>query len=561
MTGGTPRVTRRTLLSGAALAGAGALLDPVAGAAAGLEGGRVFSRWVGRLAGESAVIPSPRRFALAGVQWSAPAGARIELRTRLRGRGWGPWALASVTGHDPDGRPASSAPVFGEPLWCGAADMFQLRSSQPVTGVRAHLVVRPAIGVEPPAPAAAVPFAAAALPLATPVLDAGPGQPPIIARSAWAGRRARPAGPANYGSVQLAFVHHTDNPNGYSAADVAPMLLAMFDYHRFVRGFFDIAYNFIIDAYGRIWEARAGGIDEPVIGAHAGGYNAVSTGVAVLGTFMSSLPPPAATGALQRLLAWKLSLHGVPSLGKVRVEVNPADAFYTPFRPGARVLLPRVAGHRDGDLTDCPGNAFYARLPAIRPRVAQLAGVPAALTLTTARATVAPGTAVALEGRLALLAGAPLAGAPVDVQRLSADAATTIATATTAADGSWQATVTVARTAVLRALHAPAPASVSDVVQVAVQPVLTLGLISASPLRVSGTVQPAKPNVWLDVYELVAGHRRLLRRRRVRVSQGRFTARPSLGARRGRRYVLVARTTAGGGTLAGASPPLRLSAG
>ena len=113
----------------------------------------------------------------------------------------------------------------------------------------------------------------------------------------------------------------------------------------------------------------------------------------------------------------------------------------------------------------------------------------------------------------------------------------------------------------LRALHAPAPASASDVIEVAVQPVLTLGFISASPLRVSGTVQPAKPNVWLDVYELVAGHRRLLRRRRVRVSQGRFTATPALGARRGRRYVLVARTTAGDGTLAGASPPLRLSDG
>jgi hypothetical protein len=220
-----------------------------------------------------------------------------------------------------------------------------------------------------------------------------------------------------------------------------------------------------------------------------------------------------------------------------------------------------VAGHRDGDLTSCPGDAFYARLPAIRPRVAQLAGVPAALTLTTASATVTSGTEVALGGRLALLTGAPLAGAPVEIQRLSADAATTIVAATTAADGSWHTTVTVARTAVLRALHLPAPASASNVIEVGVQPVITLGLAPGSPLRVSGTVEPAKPNVWLDVYELVAGHRRLLRRQRVRARQGGFTVRPSLGARPGRRYVLVARTTAGGGTLAGASPPLQLSLG
>ena len=162
--------------------------------------------------------------------------------------------------------------------------------------------------------------------LAQPVLDAGAGQPPIIARSAWAAGRARPAGPANYGTIKLAFVHHTDNPNGYSRADVPALLLAIFDYHRFVRGFFDVAYNFMIDAFGRIWEARAGGIDEPVIGAHAGGYNAESTGVAVLGTFMSVVPPPAAIRSLERLLAWKLALHGIPSLGKVTVVVDPADA-------------------------------------------------------------------------------------------------------------------------------------------------------------------------------------------------------------------------------------------
>ena len=70
------------------------------------------------------------------------------------------------------------------------------------------------------------------------------------------------------------------------------MLAAIYDYHRFSRGYFDIAYNFVIDALGRIWEARAGGIDEPVMGAHAGGYNSVSTGIAILGTFSFALPPP-----------------------------------------------------------------------------------------------------------------------------------------------------------------------------------------------------------------------------------------------------------------------------
>ena len=307
--------------------------------------------------------------------------------------------------------------------------------------------------------------------LAQPVLDAGPGQPPIIARSVWAQGRARPAGPANYGTIKLAFVHHTVNPNGYSRGDVPALLLAIFDYHRFVRGYFDIAYNFIIDAFGRVWEARAGGIDEPVIGAHAGGYNAESTGVAVLGTFMSVVPPRAAISSLERLLAWKLALHGIPSLGKVTVVVDPAGAFYTPFRPGAHVRLPRVAGHRDGDLTDCPGNAFYARLPAIRPQIAALEGVPTVLTVTAASAAVTSGAPLTVSGTLAQRHGAPIAAAPIEVQRLTHDRAITLATATTAADGTWTATLApIERGVVLRALHPVAPAAASNVIGVAVTP-------------------------------------------------------------------------------------------
>ena len=583
MTGDPPRFTRRTVLGGAAVAGAGVLLGPVADAAARAPvlrrgsgaAGRVFGSWVGRLDGTSGVIEAPARFALAGVQWSSARHAvRIELRTRTRGGPWGRWALASVTGHDADSDAGGSVHAFGEPVWVGAADMVQVRSSAPVDDLALHFVARAGGGADgPDGPDGAhgadggggadvggvAGDATAAARLAQPALDAGPGQPPIIARSVWAQGRARPAGPANYGDIKLAFVHHTDNPNGYSRADVPALLLAIFDYHRFVRGFFDIAYNFIIDSFGRIWEARAGGIDEPVIGAHAGAYNAESTGVAVLGTFMSVVPPPAAIGSLERLLAWKLALHGIPSLGQVEVVVDPADAFYTPFRPGAHVRLPRVAGHRDGDLTDCPGDAFYARLPAIRPRIARLEGVPAVLTLAAASATVAPGAALGLTGTLGMRHGAPIAGAPVEVQRLSHDRAVTLATATTAADGTWSTTVpSLERDVVLRALHPVSPAAASNVIGVGVEPVLTLTLMSQPPVRITGTVAPPKRNVTLDTFRLVNGQRRLIQRRRIRTSGGHFNVRALIGAKPGS-YVLVARTPAGDGTLAGASPPLNVT--
>ena len=255
------------------------------------------------------------------------------------------------------------------------------------------------------------------MPLAQPVLDAGPGQPPIIARAAWAQGHAPPRHVPEYGTVKLAFVHHSETPNGYGAGQVPSILFSIFVYHRYVRDYFDIGYNFAVDAYGRIWEARAGGIDQAVIGAHAGGYNTESTGVVVLGSFAGVAPPPAALSALERLLAWKLALHGVPALGRVSVEVSPDGAVYTAFAPGSHVSLPRIAGHRDGDQTSCPGEALYARLPSIRPRVAGLVGRALRLSIAAPVAPVSLGTSVTVAGRLAELAGgAPVAGAPIELQ-------------------------------------------------------------------------------------------------------------------------------------------------
>ncbi len=541
-----PRLTRRAVLAGAAGAGAASLLEPVAGLADSLRAPRaVFGRWVGSVVVQSPPLHVSRRFSLVGVEWHAPPAVRIELRARVDGGAWSLWAPASTLGHEPD-RPTARGRLFGEPVWTGPADYVQLRASRPLTGVRLHFVADSRLGAA---------HDAAAPPLATPVLDAGPGQPPIIARTGWAQNKA-PHAPPLYGNVKLAFVHHTVNPNGYTADEVPAMLLAIFQYHRYVRGFFDIAYNFVIDAFGRIWEARAGGIDLPVLGAHAGGYNAQSTGVAVLGDFMSVVPAPAAIDALAHLLAWKLSLHGLPTTGKVTVVVAPSDYFYTPFGPGAHVSLPRIAGHRDGDTTDCPGDAFYAQLPSIRPVAQALAGKPAMVTLTGGPSSVIAGAPIVLSGRLTTLVGSALAREPIEVQQVSAAGEHTIATGTTGADGSWSATVTLSPNATLRALHRPAPATTSELVRISVAPAVTLSVDSLSPLRLSGAVSPPKPTVTIDAYARASGQRRPLRTERVTVARGRFSATIALG--RAGSYTLVARTSADARNVAGASRPVEV---
>jgi uncharacterized protein with LGFP repeats len=109
----------------------------------------------------------------------------------------------------------------------------------------------------------------------------------------------------------MAFIHHTVSANDYGPGDSAAMVRAICRYHRNSNGWNDIGYQFLVDKYGTIFEGRAGGIDQAVVGAQAQGYNTQSTGISSLGTFSTTGQSEAGLGALARLLSWKLALHGV----------------------------------------------------------------------------------------------------------------------------------------------------------------------------------------------------------------------------------------------------------
>jgi hypothetical protein len=490
------RMTRRSLLvaAGGAFA-SGGLMHP-AGALAALTRPAnpvLADRWLGAVAAGQRTIELAHSADLLGIEWRGPAEARLHVRFKGYDGRWSEWASAGATGHGPD-RPSQRDALVGEPVWTGGTRTVQLRTNHALRGVRVHLIdVSGGVGAHRAALAAdrsaiARLARAASLALAAPSLQAGSGQPPIIVRKAWARGIAHPRVAPEYGSVRLAFVHHTENPNGYLAGEVPAMLHAIFVFHREVRGWNDIGYNFVIDAFGRVFEARAGGIDEPVVGAHAGGYNLASTGIAVLGSFTSQPIPAPAKRALQRLLAWKLALHGVPAQGRVTVRVNPAGAVYSRFPANAPVSLPRIAGHRDADTTDCPGDALYAQLQAIRPSVRRLAPQPVLATVALTRTipalptipvppTPSPpapsppagtvGGSEGLAGTLAFLDGTPIAGASLQIQARSVArrgevvVEQTLAQVQSDAEGRWSlpASVVPASSGVsLRALYAGAGA-------------------------------------------------------------------------------------------------------
>jgi hypothetical protein len=241
------------------------------------------------------------------------------------------------------------------------------------------------------------------------------------------------------------------------------------------------------------------------------------------------------------------------------VIVDPPDAYYTRFAPGAHVSLPRISGHRDGDLTDCPGNALYATLPTIRNRVSSLVGSPARLTTRPQSVLITAGGSAQLSGALQLLSGQPLGGAPIELQSLGPGGppANTLATLTTAADGTWSQAVSFQQNTLVRAVHVAAPASVADWATVSVAPMVTLSVQSSSPLVLTGTVAPAKQHVWLELYRGSALTGKPLKRKRTTAAMGTFRAQlpvPGPG-----NYVVVARTLGGAVNAAGVSSPVAVT--
>ena len=249
--------------------------------------------------------------------------------------------------------------------------------------------------------------------------------------------------------MQAAFVHHTVSANDYGPEDSAGIVLGIARYHRDSNGWNDIGYNFLVDQYGQVFEGRAGGIDQAVIGAQAQGYNSASTGIATIGTFTAvglSRGGDGRAGAPDRLEA----------VAARRADRGPGrrasrGGATNRYPSGTPVTLERICGHRDGDSTACPGDTLYAQLPDLRARASRYAGPLAGITVraATRRIRTRP---VELSGELRFPDGSSPAAAPLQIQ-FAVPGATFAPIADTACgpDGRWAASVPLTQSGSLRA--------------------------------------------------------------------------------------------------------------
>jgi hypothetical protein len=286
----------------------------------------------------------------------------VRARTRTEGR-WTAWTTLDEEA-SADGRGSDAGARAGtEPAWVGPSDGVQVRvevlSGQAPADLRLSLV-DPG---ESPADAAV-----ASQPTGS-VAEAATGRPVIRSRAAWgADETMRTGSPSYASSLYAVTVHHTASSNSYEPEDVPGIMRSFYAYHTQSRGWSDIGYNVIVDKYGTAWEGRAGGLDKPVIGAHAGGFNTGTVGVSIIGTYDSVQPTNASLEKVAAIAAWKLSSYGRDPKGTVTLTSGGS----TKYSAGTRVTLPRIFGHRDVSSTACPGVEGYAALPEIRERAAAL---------------------------------------------------------------------------------------------------------------------------------------------------------------------------------------------
>ena len=298
-------------------------------------------------------------FDLAGVTFDTtpPAGTHVEVRTHGES-GWSGWTDLGLDGDGPDPGSADArhARPGTEAVAAAGSDGIDIRVTTPdgtlPRGLRASLVD----GGRSSADDALSAPAGSAVAAVT--------RPTIISRAQWgADESLRTCDAERLPGFKAVVVHHTVNSNTYTADQAPAIIRSIYAYHTQSQGWCDIGYQILVDRFGRAYEGRKGSPAGFVQGAQAGGFNAETTGISVIGDF-TSVPFPAATqSTVTKLVAWEADR----SLFDPTSSVTLTSSGNSKFDPGQKVTLPRTIGHRDLSLTGCPGDTAYAKqLPTIR---------------------------------------------------------------------------------------------------------------------------------------------------------------------------------------------------
>lgn len=293
-------------------------------------------------------------FSLLGLTWATERPSElyngevsIAVRTADAAGRWSPWQAMGI---DDAFDTAKQERTGSEPLWTGAAHGLEVIVSG--SGARSPRDLR--------------------LALIDPARLAGDGaahprtfstRPDVLTRKAWkADERQMTWRPEYADTIRAVCFHHTETSNKYDAEDVPAILRSIYHFHAVTRKWGDIGYNAVVDKFGRVWEGRFGGLDRPVIGAHAGGFNYRSGGISMLGSFTKDDVPKVMREAAAKWIGWKLGTYDRDAHGTISMTGGPN----TMYRREVTVTLPSVWPHRQTSKTDCPGDGGMRAIANVR---------------------------------------------------------------------------------------------------------------------------------------------------------------------------------------------------
>ena len=330
---------------------------------------RLVKRTVGHrslavLTGERAAEP----FTVAGVSWAPGSGLRaedVDVQVRLKeAGGWTGWERLDVTDEGPDTRSAETAAarVGTTPIVSEGASGIQVRVDTPGGRGLPDLKVTTIDPGTSPADDDLVRRQPAASAAAAAV------QPAIITRAQWGADESLRGSTTLNSTVKAVTIHHTAGTNSYTQESAAAQVRGIYAYDTVGLGWSDIAYNFLVDKWGRIYEGRAGSITRPVRGAHAMGFNTDTMGISAIGNYETASAPAAMVDALAKVAGWKLSQYGVNPTGTTRL--TSAGGTGTKYAAGTVATLPAVNAHQNTSYTLCPGRYLYPQMATIRSKAA-----------------------------------------------------------------------------------------------------------------------------------------------------------------------------------------------
>ncbi len=322
-------------------------------------------------AGAESVEP----FSLVGITSTEPfdPGTRVLVRVREEGV-WSSWEPLTLTDHgpDPDSPEARGIRHGTNPLLTETADGIQVRIDTPggeePDGAELVFVDNPVVAEDAqlPEPVDGSTIAPVSVARASTVA----AMPPIITRAQWGADESLRRGSARYSpTIKAAFVHHTATKNNYTPEQAAKQMRNLYSW--FTKGlkYSDMAYNFLVDRFGRLYEGRAGGIDQSVVGGHTAGFNDQTFAVSAIGNFAKAKPPAdqmaAIVDSISSLTAWKLAMNHRDPNGTIPL-VSDSDEGTSRYQPGEVASALVIGGHGDIGATSCPGKHLEEQIPAIR---------------------------------------------------------------------------------------------------------------------------------------------------------------------------------------------------